>query len=569
MNSKALLFYLFAILVGSAFPIHASVTLTIVTDPVGAGTVTGAGSYTTGTSASSDITANYGQYISGVSYNPGGTPIQFSVARVLYGDPTLITDLTVSQTLNADTTLTVSFGSLSPAFSVEPTNQSVVTGSTVTFSGAAAGRQPMTYQWQRDDTNIDGATSASLTLTNVQPADVGRYSLIAQNAFGIAHSTPASLAVQDVIVLTNYALIAGHAITVYGSTTVSLQSRFISGWIYYTLDGSTPDFTSTRFTSSFVVGTSCTLRVIAYSADYSQSVTAGPVAITVLPSYYLSAYTRGGGTITLDPPTEPYPSNTTVAVSVAPNPGWTFMGWRGDMSGSTPTNTLVMDGSRAIEALFGTTVATKAVGNGSVSLSPDFPLYPYGCTVTITATPTNGSYFALWGNYGNGTVNPLRYYVSQPTQTVSALFATLPANQITLTTTAEGGGYVDMAWWTNKFNAGDTNLLTAEPYYGQQFQYWTGDVTGTNNPLPVTLTTNMVVTAHFTQTPTLDALAESSQMKLFLGEVSGVVYRLQATTNLTIWTDVAVITNYFGETIYLKEPLDTHVPCRLYRAVAP
>jgi hypothetical protein len=568
MNIKQTFLITLSLLALSVPQLQANVTLTIVTNPVDGGSVTGAGGYTNGASVFSDITAASDQYVANVSYNPGGTPIQFLVARVLYGDPTLITNISVSETLNSDTTLNVTFAPLYPVFTSLPASQTVLTGGTVTLSGGATGRQPIAYQWKRDGTNIDGATSASLTLTNAQAADAGNYTLMARNTFGITNSTSAMLSVEDMIVYANGEPVASNAVTVLGSANMGLQSRFAGGLIFYTLDGSAPDFASTPYAGAFGITSDCTLRAIAYSSDFSQSVEVGPIAFMVTPTFYLDAYAPGGGTIALDPPSYVYASNTTVKVTATPNVGWTFMGWSGDVSGKNFTNTIVMDGNKFIQAMFGTTVATTAAGNGTVSVSPDFSLHPYGSTVTITAIPNSGSYFALWGNAASGTMNPISYYVYQPTQTFSALFASLPTNQVTLTIKTDGGGYVATAWATNKYAIGSTNLLTAFPDIGQQFLNWSGDVSGNENPLPLALETNMVITAHFSRTPTLSMYAESSRMNLYVAGVAGSVYCLQSSTNLTDWTDIEAMTNYFGDTRQIVEPLNAHVPRQFYRAAA-
>ena len=53
----------------------------------------------------------------------------------------------------------------------------------------------MSYQWRLNGTNIAGATSTSLTLSNVQPAQAGNYSLRVTNAFGSTDSSNAVLTV--------------------------------------------------------------------------------------------------------------------------------------------------------------------------------------------------------------------------------------------------------------------------------------------------------------------------------------------------------------------------------------
>src|SRR5580700_9410533 len=64
-----------------------------------------------------------------------------------------------------------------------PVTASDVVGSQVTFTAAFSGAAPITYQWQvisgGATNNISGATSTSLTLSNLQLANTASYRLLA------------------------------------------------------------------------------------------------------------------------------------------------------------------------------------------------------------------------------------------------------------------------------------------------------------------------------------------------------------------------------------------------------
>lgn len=89
-----------------------------------------------------------------------------------------------------------SLGSYLPAWIVfPPTNQIVPLGSNASFTVDASGSS-LSYQWLFHETNLlANATSASLSLTNVQLADAGYYSVVVSNMFGSVTSAPASLVV--------------------------------------------------------------------------------------------------------------------------------------------------------------------------------------------------------------------------------------------------------------------------------------------------------------------------------------------------------------------------------------
>ncbi len=80
-----------------------------------------------------------------------------------------------------------------PVISSAPAALSVATGTGATFTVAASGTGPFTYQWRKDGVAIVGATSATFTLASVSAADVGAYSVVVTNAGGATTSAAASL----------------------------------------------------------------------------------------------------------------------------------------------------------------------------------------------------------------------------------------------------------------------------------------------------------------------------------------------------------------------------------------
>jgi hypothetical protein len=82
-----------------------------------------------------------------------------------------------------------------PSITTQPASQTEPAGSNVTFSVVASGTAPLSYQWKKDGADISGATSSTLTLTNVQLTDAGSYSVVVSNSVGVATSNPAILTV--------------------------------------------------------------------------------------------------------------------------------------------------------------------------------------------------------------------------------------------------------------------------------------------------------------------------------------------------------------------------------------
>jgi hypothetical protein len=84
-------------------------------------------------------------------------------------------------------------GGVGATITVPP--QSLVTnaGATVSFSVTATGTGQLSYQWLFNGANIPGATSVTLSLTNVQLASAGDYWVVVTNLFGSAASPTAQL----------------------------------------------------------------------------------------------------------------------------------------------------------------------------------------------------------------------------------------------------------------------------------------------------------------------------------------------------------------------------------------
>lgn len=75
----------------------------------------------------------------------------------------------------------------------QPSGGSVVAGGSHTFTVTATGSAPITYQWRKNGTNIGGATSSSLALTNIQAGDAGNYDCVVSNPVSSVTSQAALL----------------------------------------------------------------------------------------------------------------------------------------------------------------------------------------------------------------------------------------------------------------------------------------------------------------------------------------------------------------------------------------
>lgn len=135
------------------------------------------------------------------------------------------------------------------------------------------------------------------------------------------------------------------------------------------------------------------------------------------------------------------------------------------------------------------------VGNGG-SISPEISGYLVGDTATITAYPKEGFTFVGWTGDVTSTATTIKI-VMNTNKKVTATFAAGPTYK--LATTIVGTGTVDPA--NGDYPQNSTQKLTAKPASGFIFTGWSGDVTGSTNPISVTLNANKTITATFTAIP--------------------------------------------------------------------
>ena len=83
-----------------------------------------------------------------------------------------------------------------------PQSQSVFIGTSVLLAVTAEGTSALTYQWTKNGTALQGATNATLNVSNATLSDSGSYSVIVRNASGAITSPPAILTVAPLFITT-------------------------------------------------------------------------------------------------------------------------------------------------------------------------------------------------------------------------------------------------------------------------------------------------------------------------------------------------------------------------------
>jgi hypothetical protein len=91
--------------------------------------------------------------------------------------------------------LTTPIPSFPPLILVQPASVTVRVGDRLTLSTRATGNRPLSYQWYSNTVELAGATTASLTLSNLTAADSAAYTVLVSNSEGAVTSSIATVTV--------------------------------------------------------------------------------------------------------------------------------------------------------------------------------------------------------------------------------------------------------------------------------------------------------------------------------------------------------------------------------------
>jgi hypothetical protein len=153
------------------------------------------------------------------------------------------------------------------------------------------------------------------------------------------------------------------------------------------------------------------------------------------------------------------------------------------------------------------------VGDGDVEVSPPGADYDEGTIVTLMATPGSPDWaFNGWSGDLSGGTNPVTLTMDAD----KAVTATFNLKQYELITATVGRGDVTVDPSGGVYTVGMTVTLTAVAEQYWEFAGWSGDVSGSANPLVLTMDANKVATATFAINP--DALPHKLYLPAILGQ---------------------------------------------------
>jgi hypothetical protein len=288
----------------------------------------------------------------------------------------------------------------------------------------------------------------------------------------------------------------------------------------------TPDNGSTFNSWSGCDATSGTVCNVSMSA--TRSVTARFDAASY--SLTVNKSGTGSGTVTSNPAgincgatcVFAYASGQSVTLTPTPASGYDFSSWSGACTGSEAC-IVTMDAAKSVTANF-TAIPTRSsvlsvtkTGLGSVTSLPVGidcsgtcnATFTNGTSVTLTAAPVTGYYFAGWGGAcsGQGTCT----LTINSNQTATANFAQIPSGNPLLTITVTGGGTVATnpsgmtcsSTCSYPFPTGTAVSLIPSANTGQTFMGWTGEGCIGRSSCLITMDSPKTVGATFQNTYTL------------------------------------------------------------------
>ncbi|MHA2647234.1 MAG: InlB B-repeat-containing protein, partial [bacterium JZ-2024 1] len=209
---------------------------------------------------------------------------------------------------------------------------------------------------------------------------------------------------------------------------------------------------------------------------------------------------------------EVYLTLTVVTLTATPAPGWGFLNWSGDCSGSLPTFGITVNALKNCTAIFAPVypLNVSVIGSGTVQSNPTGINCPPDCSepyfvntsVSLSARPVPGWGFAGWSGDCSGT-HPTTQVTLDSARNCTATFKIL--RTLSVITNGQGSVSSNPAGVSCPSDCSEPYLtdslitLTATPADGWTFANWTGDCSGSDPSTSVNLNTDKTCAANFVQ----------------------------------------------------------------------
>ncbi len=205
-----------------------------------------------------------------------------------------------------------------------------------------------------------------------------------------------------------------------------------------------------------------------------------------------------------------YEEGTNVTVEATPNQGWEFVEWTGDEAGTDTTLNVTMDSDKNITAVFeeeaGEYELTISIdGEGTTAPSSGTHTFEEGTNVTVEATSADGWQFVEWT--GDETCADMTINITMNSdKNITAIFEKESSGEYELTISINGEGATQPSAGNHTYEEMTNVTVEAIPAEGWEFTNWTGDETGTDTTINVTMDSNKDITAVFEETEEYDLI---------------------------------------------------------------
>ncbi|MGH7989307.1 MAG: InlB B-repeat-containing protein [Limisphaerales bacterium] len=508
----------------------------------------------------------------------------------------------------------------------QPASQTVNVGSSATFSVAASGTAPMTYQWLFNGGNMTGQTSSTLNLSQVQQSQAGKYSVIVSNVAGTATSATAVLSVLSTgsvsseIIKPKLSIVTPKKNEKWSSAafTVSGKASDNAGVakVYYSLNGSGWVSASTgnnwaNWTANVTLTPGANI-IQAYAVDGSGNVSAtDTVTFMYVLKAVLTVNSTVGGKISPNYNGKLLEVGVNYSMTAKAKNGFAFTNWTGSVTTNGATLEFTMTSNLTFTANFvdiaaptlniespkskqhvdssAFTVTGKAKDNVAVANV----YYSLNGSGWASASTANG--WAKWmanvtlTKPGTNTIQAYAVDTSghlSATDSVSFIYVAMTP----LTVLINGSGTVSPDYNGKLLQIGQNYSMTAKAKKGFAFVNWTGSARTNGAKLEFTMASNLTFTANFSDAASLAVQTELSQSQLsvqilppdindlnvdqgmatvWFDSQTNVLYTLESKDSMadTNWTTLPVSIIGTGDTISLT---DSNAPpaSRFYRVGA-
>jgi hypothetical protein len=290
-----------------------------------------------------------------------------------------------------------------PIITQQPSNQVAALGGSATFTVAALGKAPLTYQWFKNGVKlpnghgVTGATTATLKISPVAAANGGTYSVLVANKLGSIASSNAILTLGPGVSITSP---ANKSISTNGLITVKGLATDASGpglsQVLWQLNGGA--FQTATGTSNWTASVALTAgtNIFAVKSIDNNGLQSSLATSTFIFEVFqpITLVTNGQGTITLTPNLKQYLIGATYKATATAKRGAKFSGWTGSTNSTSNPLTFTMRSNMVLQANFTTNAPAVAKIYRGLFYPTNGPTQESSGFITVTVSASDSAAYS-------------------------------------------------------------------------------------------------------------------------------------------------------------------------------